>query len=206
MTAVTGFMVLNPVLQATPLNFRAWLRTSLDQYRKEQGQPGVLALLFLTPHYANAIGRKKLEKMLMDAVRKHKDWLRAINIMITPNPLSDDEAEKIVEDIIAENDRAQKEAAGTLLLGYLKPPSEEPDATPVCVIRQANERDLATLREIRSECELGDWFVMGEIDQREVLSQPIKTLEEAKEYARDFFEASSFDAGYPIPDQEGAKA
>ena len=97
-------------------------------------------------------------------------------------------------------------AAGTILLGYLKSPSEEPDATPVCVIRQANERDLATLREVRSECELGDWFVMGEIDQRELLSQPIKTLEEAKAYARDFFEASSFDTGYPMPDQEGAKA
>lgn len=111
-----------------------------------------------------------------------------------------------MEDIIAENAKAQKEAAGTMLLGYLKPPSEEPDATPVRVIRQANERDLPTLREVRSECELGDWFVMGEIDKREVLSQPIKTLEEAKAYARDFFEAASFDTGHPMPDQEGAKA
>jgi hypothetical protein len=193
MSGVTGFMVLNPVLQATPLNFRGWLRNSLDIYIKEQGQPGVVALAFFTPHYINAIGRKKLEKILSDATQKHKSWLRAINMMTTPKALSDDEAEKIVEEMLAESAKAREEDLAGAHLGYSKSPEDDPDGLPVCMIRKAQEKDLVVLRKANVQYKVGDWYVMGEIDGRQSLSQPLPSLEEAQGYGSDFFGAHYFE-------------
>lgn len=194
MTGVTGLMALNPGLQVTPLNFRSWLRNSLNQYIKEQGQPGVVALVFLTPHYVNAIGRKKLEKMLTDAAQKHKSWLRAINIMNTPKAMADEEVEQMLDEMLRE--AAEREAASRVEahLGYARSVSDEPDATPVCLIRQAREKDLEVLHKSHVQFKAGDWYVMGEVDGRQGLSQPLKSLEEAQEYAGDFFNAKHFAA------------
>jgi hypothetical protein len=195
MSDVTGFMVLNPGMQATPLNFRAWLRNSLVQYAKEQGQPGVVALVFLTPHYINAVGRKKLEKMLTDAARKHRSWLRAINMMTTPVALSDDEVEKIVEEMLVDSAKARDDGHGDVHLGYVSTSTIDPDGTPVCMIRRVQDKDLEVLRQTHSDYQVGDWYVMGEIEDRQALSQPQKTLDEAYKYAGDFFEAKHFSTG-----------
>jgi hypothetical protein len=192
MTQKTGFMILNPGPLATPLNFRAWLRSALVQYDKEQGQLGVVALLFVSTHYVSAIGRKKLEKMLHGAVQKYK-WLKVIELMVTPKTLSDDEAEVFVEELLASMSKGESDVAG-IYLGYERAQEQEPgkgtsesQETPVCIINRIKESDLPAVTAVHSNYAEGDWSVVGEIDNRQALSHPLKTLEEAMQYGRDFF-------------------
>lgn len=192
MTQKTGFMILNPGTLATPLNFRAWLRSALIQYDKEQGQMGVIALLFVSTHYVSAIGRKKLEKMLHGAVHKYK-WLKAIELMVTPKALSDEEAEVFVEELLASANQDNSDVEG-IYLGYERAQDQEPGKstfeskeTPVCIINRIKESDLAAVVAVHDNYTIGDWSVVGEIDNRQALSHPLKSLEEAMQYGRDFF-------------------
>lgn len=192
MTQKTGFMILNPGTLATPLNFRAWLRSALIQYDKEQGQVGVIALLFVSTHYVSAVGRKKLEKMLHGAVQKYK-WLKVIELMVTPKALSDDEAEAFVEELLASANQSNSDVEG-IYLGYERELEQEPgkgtfetQETPVCIVNRIKESDLPAVTAVHSHYVVGDWSVVGEIDNRQALSHPLKSLEEAMEYGRDFF-------------------
>lgn len=201
-------VILNPFHEATPLNFRTWLRNKLSGYEKAGvvKNEQVTGILFLTKTYKGQVGMKNIEKILAGAIAK-RSWLSAIEIITTQNPISDDDAEAFLAEVQS-NYRVEEQLrqlddeypaeshvsaeVTDTFLGYKHPSLSEPDLDgvahePDCVLRKARPSDFNDALKGAEGFAEGDWFVFGASSESGSveLSQPLADEIQARLYARE---------------------
>lgn len=183
--------VINAGAAVTPLNLRSWLRKELARQQYSGARSGgVEAYVFVTRGFITALGRKKLDKIISDAVSRHR-WIVDAQVVTTSEPVSDEDAKAYIEEEEFEGSpQADGAEFGLLLLGFaqgFEPGIRLTDVleAPVCVIRPIIQADVARIAKDGDNLPYieGDFAVVGTVDDKTQFSDPFKTLEAAKVFA-----------------------
>lgn len=192
--------IVNAGASVTPLNFRHWLRKELVRQRFSGAKVGsVEAYVFVTKAFITALGRKKLDKIISDAVSKHP-WIQDAQVITTSEPVTDDEAHGYVEDEEFEGSpQADDSEFGILLMGFdhhVEADTRLADLTtePTCMIRPIIEADVIRMAKegTFNPYQVGEFAVIGHVNDEAFFSDPFKTLEDAKVFAGTEYGAVSY--------------
>lgn len=192
--------IINAGASVTPLNFRQWLREELVRQQFSGRRMGeVEAFVFVTKAFITALGRKKLDKIISDAVIRHP-WIDEIQVVTTDHPITDEDARDYVEGTEFEStSEPDLSEFGLLLLGFnqqIEQGSRVADISieACCVIRPIIEADVERMMKESSECPYvaGDFAVVGHVNDEAFFSDPFSTEEDAKAFATETYGAISF--------------
>lgn len=195
MSNMPSATIINAGAAVTPLNFRGWLREELKRQSFSGNKDGdVIAFIFATKSFITALGGKQFNKIIAGAVKKHP-WICDVQLIMTAEPVSDEDAKAFVEAQGEEWEEDESEVDyGSLLMGYknahpeaktLHDISEEPS----CLIRLITEGDLE--RVSGYPYKVGDYAVIGG-ETEFSYSVPFTNEEAAKAFATETYQAVFF--------------
>jgi len=200
MTLEQNVTIINAGASVTPLNFRHWLRKELVRQRFTGAKlGGVEAYVFVTKAFITALGRKKLDKIISDAVSKHS-WIDDAQVVTTADPVTDEEAAAYIEEEEFEGSpQADDSEFGILLMGFdyeVEEGTRLADLTiePTCMIRPIIEADVIRMAKegTYNPYQVGEYAVIGHVNDEAFFSDPFKNLDAAKEFAATTYGAVSY--------------
>lgn len=192
--------IVNAGANVTPMNFRHWLRKELVRQRFTGARKGgIEAYVFVTKAFITALGRKKLDKIIADGVSKHR-WIVDTQVITTPEAVTDEEALTYIEEGEFEGSpEAADDEFGILLMGFdhevdSKVRLADLTVEPTCVIRPIIEADVERMAKegTYNPYRVGEFAVIGHVDDEAFFSDPFTTLEAAKAFASETYGAVSY--------------
>lgn len=190
-----GVLALSADSTVSKASLKFWLLTSLSTFHHQNRKLlDVAVFVFIPVKTAEELGANRIGKILKEAQAKNDKWISDIQILAADNAITQDMLNMFVEQFSEEVIRELADGElGEVYFGY--PNGPEVEEMPVCAIRKLGEdSDIEIMKEQSGiNYQIGDWYIIGEVDNSIVISEPFSSAELAMEEAKSRFGASRFE-------------